>query len=411
MAFTGDLEHLPIVDVIQLMNSSRKSGVLSVKGRRGESQLVFKDGYIVSASHLNNSVRIGQLLIDLGVLTAASLEQALNKQLSDGKERRPLIVTLLDMGLVKEQDAYKGLQQLIEMTIVEILTWKVGTFTLETLKNAVECEFRYYPEKMSNEINLNTQSVLMDALRVFDEKVRDGLVPEDGAEEPPVLELDTEEVLSADLLGLEELDGLDARLPQAFTGLGPFNPLDHQMGRIRDVAPELTPSEQDRLARFLARLTREPGGPSPSTLETGRLVLFSTDPLLIHALGVSCQYASLAITTADSEQALEEAIDEAFKSGLKPWIVFDAPSPGSNIDLSQRLAGIRDNTRKRHPELPFIQLSSAADTGFSLSSYRSGVRAVIPRPFPDAGRPAFVTELSQLLEVIPLYLTCRQAAD
>ena len=46
MSFTGDLEHLSIVDVIQLLHATRKSGTLVVQGRKGESQLVFKDGYI-----------------------------------------------------------------------------------------------------------------------------------------------------------------------------------------------------------------------------------------------------------------------------------------------------------------------------------------------------------------------------
>ena len=67
MSFTGDLEHLPIVDVIQLLHATRKSGVLRVTCRKGESQLVFKDGYMVSANHLNNSVRIGKILSDLNV--------------------------------------------------------------------------------------------------------------------------------------------------------------------------------------------------------------------------------------------------------------------------------------------------------------------------------------------------------
>src|SRR5689334_3020144 len=112
MAFTGELEHLPIVDVIQLINSSRKSGLLSVKGRKGESQLVFKDGYIVSASHLNNSVKIGQVLVDMGMLTQEQLEQGLKKQQIDGDARKPLAITLIDMGLVTEKDAYKALQHL-----------------------------------------------------------------------------------------------------------------------------------------------------------------------------------------------------------------------------------------------------------------------------------------------------------
>lgn len=66
MSFSGDLEHLPIVDVIQLLHTTRKSGTLCVRGRTGESQLVFKDGYIVSANHPNNSIRIGRLLAESG---------------------------------------------------------------------------------------------------------------------------------------------------------------------------------------------------------------------------------------------------------------------------------------------------------------------------------------------------------
>ena len=41
MSFDGDLEHLPIVDVIQLLHSTGKSGTLTLKSPKGESQLVF----------------------------------------------------------------------------------------------------------------------------------------------------------------------------------------------------------------------------------------------------------------------------------------------------------------------------------------------------------------------------------
>jgi hypothetical protein len=45
MAFTGDLEYLHIVDIIQLVNTTRKSGAFSVQGERGESRLIFSNGY------------------------------------------------------------------------------------------------------------------------------------------------------------------------------------------------------------------------------------------------------------------------------------------------------------------------------------------------------------------------------
>jgi hypothetical protein len=179
VSFTGDLEHLPIVDVIQLLHTTRKSGILQVKSRKRESDLVFKDGYIVSASHLNNSVRIGTILIERNIITPGILDQILLEQKNAGAERKPLICALLDKGLVKEDDAYQGLEHLIEMTIVEILTWKRGTFTLDVPPAALADDYRYYPGKINREINIDTQGVLMDALRIFDEKMRDGELAEE----------------------------------------------------------------------------------------------------------------------------------------------------------------------------------------------------------------------------------------
>ena len=210
MSFTGDLEHLPIVDVIQLLHATRKSGILRVKSRKRESSLVFKNGYIVSASHVNNSVRIGTILIERNIITPEILDQTLLEQKTAGAKRKPLIITLLDKGAVKEEDAYRGLEHLIEKTIVEILTWKSGTFTMEVQPDAIADEYRYYPGKISREINIDAQGVLMDALRIFDEKARDGelteeVIPENDGNTTGSVPDQEGPALSADDLGLMRL--------------------------------------------------------------------------------------------------------------------------------------------------------------------------------------------------------------
>ena len=77
MAFTGDLEHLNIVDIIQLVHATRQSGIFSVKGANGESRIVFSAGYIVGANHIDNSVRIGTVLVKTGAITIDDLKQAM----------------------------------------------------------------------------------------------------------------------------------------------------------------------------------------------------------------------------------------------------------------------------------------------------------------------------------------------
>src|SRR6266568_1446418 len=134
MSFIGDLDYLPIVDIIQLLHSTQKSGTLHLKSRRGESQLVFREGYIVSANHANDSVRIGKILVEMGAITNEDLEIALIEQKNAGAHRMPLIATLIEGKNINREDAYRGLQTLIEMTIVDVLTWQAGTFELEVNK-------------------------------------------------------------------------------------------------------------------------------------------------------------------------------------------------------------------------------------------------------------------------------------
>ena len=85
MPLTGELEHLPIVDVIQLIHSTRKSGTLNVYSRKGEGQLVFNKGYIVSATHSSERLKIGKILLESQIIDQAELDKALEIQEQSGK--------------------------------------------------------------------------------------------------------------------------------------------------------------------------------------------------------------------------------------------------------------------------------------------------------------------------------------
>ncbi|MEN9939142.1 MAG: hypothetical protein RLZZ387_5721 [Chloroflexota bacterium] len=54
MALAGDLSEFPLTDIIQLVDLSKKTGAVNIKGRRGSQQadgwLYFRDGRIIGAS-------------------------------------------------------------------------------------------------------------------------------------------------------------------------------------------------------------------------------------------------------------------------------------------------------------------------------------------------------------------------
>lgn len=398
MAFTGDLEHLPIVDLIQLMNSTRKTGVLTVAGRKGKSQLVFKDGYIVSANHLDNSVRIGQVLVDRGLITAEQLQQGLAQQKQDGAERKPLAITLIEMGVLQEADATKGLQYLIEMTVVEILTWKKGRFTLDYLTDVVDSDFKYYPERMNHEVNVNTQSILMEALRIFDEKMRDGLI-EAEPEDISSGFVPTGAAISADLLGLSEIDLLAEALPQAFSAVEPTDPLTLQRNRLQEIAPQLSLADSERLARFLVGRRAAVNATAAGTQIASELLLASSDALLEHLLAVVTDGTETRFHLLGKCGDVKELVVVAINGGRPVMAVFDAPVMALK-PAWEDLQALRDALCGSFPALATIQLVTAEPPAFYLAAYRHGVRAVIPRP--DAGaRPAsYAEELISLVEYL-----------
>ncbi len=256
MSFVGDLEHLPIVDVIQLLNSTRKSGTLCVKSGKHQSQLVFMDGYIAGANHANNSVRIGKILVDMNAITSDVLETTLAEQKRAGTNRLPLIASLIESGEIEKEVAYKGLETLIEMTIVEILTWSTGTFELDIDKIVISDEYRYFPEKLKENIYLNTQSVLMDALRIYDEKMRDGeltggvftageTAEEFAFEDPPTSSI------TPDLLGLDELEQMERTIPDVFLAAKDPDSVESSRRKLRSELTDTLLNEQQKLLSYL----------------------------------------------------------------------------------------------------------------------------------------------------------------
>lgn len=413
MSFSGDLEHLPIVDVIQLLHSTRKTGTLCLKGHKGESQLVFNDGYFVSANHVNNSVRIGKILVDMKAITQDELEQALLEQKNAGPNRKPLIATLIEGNKINKDDAYKGLETLIELTIVEILTWISGTFSLDVDKIDVSDEYRYFPETLKQELVMNTQSVLMDALRIYDEKKRDGTLmdetfsSEDSSTEgmPGAGQGGSE--ITADLLGLDNLDTLAKRVPDVFTGIKDHAPVDIHRQQLGEVLGDVPRDQQEKLFSFLKELSGTANA-GKNHAQSGNLALavivFSRDDLIKHTIMTVCKHEGLFVFTTDEEMNLDHIINQALSKELLPLLVIDAPNNDEEGFAAEQILELQQQKRAKFPKLAILQLVSPRDYEFPLHALRAGVRAVVPRPGSKERKASFVDDTITFLTSFRSYL-------
>jgi DNA-binding NarL/FixJ family response regulator len=400
MSFDGDLEHLPIVDVIQLLHATGKSGTLTLRSLKGESQLVFHDGYIVSANHVNNSVRIGQILLDMGLIDEDDLSHALREQQKAGTNRKPIIQTMIEKGKIQTDHAYQGLEVLIEMTIVEILTWTRGTFSLDVETINVSDEYRYFPEQLKKDIQLNTQSVLMDALRIYDERKREGtLTSESVFGVPPQVASDTTDTteLSAADLGLDELETLERKIPQAFTGLTELEP-DTPAARLQRLLTGVPLDQQQQLVKYLEQLAVPA---APEATGTG-VIIFTADRIIRECIAAVCGPRFL-FGTSDAA-GLDPIIDHSLSKGRLPLLILDPGEPGGRGPGRDDVVALARRKRERYPDLHIVVLACPGDFQLTTSALRVGADAVLPRPSREERAPSFIADTIDCLGIVGGYL-------
>lgn len=182
MSFRGLIEDVAVADVMQLIRLGAHSGTLTVTCAREESIIGFERGRIVNAWN-PRSRRVGELLVAAGLIDESTLAAALEAQNAE-RPRRTLGQILVRMGAASAEGIRDVMAQEIERVVGEMLACKTGTFdfAIDDLTAMVEVtRFTGAPK-----VDLDTQAVLLDALRRLDEQTAEQgrAVAETGADVP-----------------------------------------------------------------------------------------------------------------------------------------------------------------------------------------------------------------------------------
>jgi hypothetical protein len=155
VTLAGDASAFPIPDLIAFLSQSRWSGVIRVHAPGGERSISLKDGEVRGASSDDPADRLGEVLVRLGHVQRAHLEEVL-------REHPPSKVgrALVDRGMLAAHDLYRCVTQQVADIFHAMVLCREGAFLL------VEQEL---DEKTGNSLELSTQSLLMDAIRKIDE--------------------------------------------------------------------------------------------------------------------------------------------------------------------------------------------------------------------------------------------------
>ena len=416
MAFTGDLEQLPIVDIIQLVHTTRKSGIFSVRGDKGESSIVFSSGSIVGANHVNDSVLIGTVLVRSGAITTDDLKQALAAAKDPAKDHAPLLCILLKLGKLKREDAQKGLKKLVAMTIVELMGWTKGTFTFDTEAAVFSSEGGAPHDDCGQDVAVDAQMVLMDALRIFDERERDRLngkevlsfeelypdvLPEERAsraEKGP-------SNITADDLGLADIDLLEKKIPRPVSEMDIFDPVEIHRQKIRELLADFSVGEQEAFVSFLKRSADRKAAPEAAVRQAGKaVVLYSGDRLIEHSAMTICKEDGVPVFATNDEGDLDRIVSQCLSAMRVPIVVFDRPAGPTGPVPEEEIKALRDRVKEKYPAVPLLQLAAAEETAFNLRSYSDGIWAVLPKPLKEVRKETYVQDMIQFLSAFKSYI-------
>jgi hypothetical protein len=125
MPLEGKLSYGELADLLQVIDISRKNGILNVRSRKGVGRLFFEMGKLVRAESNLFSVRVGDVLVEQGILSRDSLQAALGVQRSEGNRRKLGAIICEDMGVTPEE-VEAALTVHFKAVIFDILSWPEG---------------------------------------------------------------------------------------------------------------------------------------------------------------------------------------------------------------------------------------------------------------------------------------------
>ena len=160
MSLSGNLKTVSFPDILQLLATGKKTGILECKTQTRQKEVAFRDGNIVFASSVNSTEDLlGSMLLRRGKISKTDLERAITLHKQTGRQ---LGTTLIDMNLFSKEEIGECLKLQIEEIVYNLFSWREGNFIFHEETTPKNAPFL---------IEMSTMNVIMEGTRRIDEWV------------------------------------------------------------------------------------------------------------------------------------------------------------------------------------------------------------------------------------------------
>jgi hypothetical protein len=168
MSISGSLSDIAIVDLLQFVHMSQRSGTLLLERRGETAHISFHRGRIASAWG-PSSPSVAHCLLEQGRLSRGQLERATERRRTSAT---PLSLgqALLEQGDISWPELRDAVAVKVERTIFDLVGWSEGSFRLLADEVRADDEISFAPGDVLPNVEIDTQGILLEAVRLFDER-------------------------------------------------------------------------------------------------------------------------------------------------------------------------------------------------------------------------------------------------
>jgi CheY-like chemotaxis protein len=190
----GDLDVFGISNLLQMLSGAGSHGLLTISKGTERKVIQFLPGAIRLISGVRRTNPLGEILVRTGILTPERLSELLVQQKSSGQRLGDFVV---DLGILSRETLESALREQVAEEIYELFTWVDTAFEfIETLE---EPAAENQGPLAGVQLDANMMSLMIEAARRMDELERIRAVIPDERLVPMQLELP----VTFDDLGLE----------------------------------------------------------------------------------------------------------------------------------------------------------------------------------------------------------------
>jgi tetratricopeptide (TPR) repeat protein len=157
----GDLRSFQLFDVLEFLRLQKKTGALVVSSRQGAGIVRLVEGALTSAS-APRVKRLGEALVDSGLISRQQLERALSHQREEPRENAETLGSLLlRVGIIDRDRLTTAIRRQVMAALEHMMTWTEGAFS-------------FHPgdvdESVTLPVSLDLRDVMLKLMRLTDER-------------------------------------------------------------------------------------------------------------------------------------------------------------------------------------------------------------------------------------------------